>query len=103
MPRKPRLLVVDDSRSGRALVCELAEDAGYTIVGDVANASAGAAAAVRLDPDVVVMDWRMPELDGVGATAEILARCPTAVVVAFSSATTPRWPMHSGKPASRPM
>jgi hypothetical protein len=32
------------------------------------------------------MDWRMPEFDGVGTTAEILARRPTTVVVAFSSA-----------------
>ena len=44
---------------------------------------------VRLEPDVVLMDYRLPELDGVETTAAIRQRCPgTAVVVLTATAET---------------
>ena len=42
--------------------------------------------AVALRPEVVLMDWRMPRLDGVQATARIRQRLPEVQVVMFSSA-----------------
>jgi CheY-like chemotaxis protein len=84
--RRPHLLIVDDSASARALVREFASELGYAVVGEAPDGAAGVLAAVRLRPDVVVMDWRMPDMDGVQATREILAREPATRVIAFSSA-----------------
>lgn len=83
---RPRLLVVDDSEPVRELVSELASEAGFAVVGAARDGSAGVMAAVQLEPDVVVMDYRMPELDGVQATRAILERRPEIEVIAFSSA-----------------
>jgi CheY-like chemotaxis protein len=83
---RTRLLLVDDSVPIRRLVGELAVELGYQVVGEAGDGVAGAAAAVRLEPDVVVMDWQMPELDGVQATRVIHERCPAIEVIAFSSA-----------------
>ncbi len=45
-------------------------------------------AAVALEPDVVIMGWQMPDLDGLAATAAIRDRCPGVEVIA--AAATPR-------------
>lgn len=66
------VLVVDDQALIRSAVADLvgrAED--VTVVGEAADGRAGVDAARRLRPDVVLMDIRMPVLDGVAATREI--------------------------------
>lgn len=66
------VLVVDDQALIRSAVADLvgrAED--VTVVGEAADGRAGVDAARRLHPDVVLMDIRMPVLDGVAATREI--------------------------------
>ena len=67
------VLVVDDDASIRELLAlALAED-GYA----VAQAADGREALVQLDrssPDLVILDWRMPELDGVGFARELEGR-----------------------------
>jgi DNA-binding NarL/FixJ family response regulator len=68
-----RVLVCDDQalvRAGFAKLIEATE--GLTVVGEAADGAQAVEAARRLIPDVVLMDIRMPVLDGVAATAEIL-------------------------------
>lgn len=68
-----RVLIVDDQslvRDGLALIAGSAED--IDVVGTAENGRAGIEAALRLRPDVVLMDIRMPELDGISATAQLL-------------------------------
>jgi DNA-binding NarL/FixJ family response regulator len=84
--RAPTLLVVDDHASMRVLIRTLATGIGYQVVGEAADGRAGVTAALQLDPDLIVMDWDMPELDGVGATREIHRRRPAIDIVAYSSA-----------------
>ena len=78
--------MVDDSPSVREVVADLVISAGGTVVGQAADGAEALTAAVELRPDVVVMDWRMPVMDGVAATAAIRRRLPAVEVIAFSSA-----------------
>jgi CheY-like chemotaxis protein len=84
--RAPRVLVVDDNLAMRRVLCGLLEDVGMDVVGEAADGLEGVAQAEALRPDVVLMDWRMPGLDGLAATAEIRLRLPEVQVVMFSAA-----------------
>lgn len=68
------VLVVDDQSLIRQAVSDILADADdVTVVGAAADGAEGVAKAVELRPDVVLMDIRMPVLDGIGATAAICA------------------------------
>jgi DNA-binding NarL/FixJ family response regulator len=67
------VLIVDDQdlvREGLRMLLEAEPD--LRVVGEAGNGSQALAQARRLDPDVVLMDVRMPELDGVEATARLV-------------------------------
>ena len=84
--RAPRLLIVDDHAAIRDLIRVLATRLGYEVAGEAGDGRQGVSAALKLEPDVIVMDWNMPELDGVAATREIHHRRPAIEIVAYSSA-----------------
>ena len=73
-PGPIRVLVVDDQelvRSGFCVILDTVED--ITVVGEAANGEAALAAAVGCRPDVVLMDIRMPGLNGLEATRALHA------------------------------
>lgn len=77
-----RVLVVDDSATLRkALVQMLGEDPALQIVGEAADGVEAVAKAISLRPDVITMDVDMPQLDGLAATAAIMAEAPSRVLV----------------------
>jgi DNA-binding NarL/FixJ family response regulator len=81
-----RVLVVDDHpivRSGIASV--LASQSDFEVVAEAANGAEAIDAARSCTPDVVLMDLRMPELNGVEATARILADRPEVRVVVLTT------------------
>ena len=68
------VLVVDDQELVRTGLCTVLDrHAGIDVVGDAGDGRAAIEEARRLRPDVVLMDVRMPELDGIAATREITA------------------------------
>lgn len=69
-----RLLIADDHPVVRAgLVGLLSDEPDFAVVGDVADGEAAVRAAAQAHPDVVLLDLQMPRLDGVAATAAIVA------------------------------
>ncbi|MES2151318.1 MAG: ATP-binding protein [Pseudomonadota bacterium] len=71
--RGRRVLVVDDTDDSRLLLCRLLEPLGF-VLAQAADGAGAVALAASFEPDLIVMDWRMPGTDGVAATARIRAR-----------------------------
>ena len=84
-PGGARVLVVDDASSIRSEIRHLLEDAGLTVVGEGSHGAEGVTLARELRPDVVVMDVRMPILDGIAATGYITRELPDTRVIVFSA------------------
>jgi DNA-binding NarL/FixJ family response regulator len=77
-----RVLVVDDDDLMRAgLRSVLASDDAIEVVGEAHDGREAVGRAPRLEPDVVLMDVRMPELDGIAATSQLIAAAPAARVL----------------------
>jgi DNA-binding NarL/FixJ family response regulator len=66
-----RVLIVDDQPLIRRAVREILVDGGLDVIGEAADGDEAVTLARRLRPDVVLMDIRMPVLDGIAATARI--------------------------------
>jgi DNA-binding NarL/FixJ family response regulator len=82
-----RLLIVDDRpRTRRALRALLAAHAGFDVVGEASNGDEAMARVADLQPDVVLLDVRMPGMDGIAATAQMKSRWPAIRVVVHSMA-----------------
>lgn len=84
-----RVLVVDDQnlfRSGLASL--LAEDERVEIVGQAANGVEAVKQAARLKPDVVLMDIKMPDVDGIEATRQIVESVPGTKVLILTTFDT---------------
>jgi DNA-binding NarL/FixJ family response regulator len=85
-----RLLLVDDSdvyRSTLELLLEREE--GLEIVATAADGAAALRACAEGEPDVVLLDFRLPDTDGATLTAALLAAHPALTVVCLTAEATP--------------
>jgi len=81
-----RLLLVDDHQVVRiGLRTVLHNNQGITVVGEVGTKAAAVRAVKRLNPDIVLMDVRLPDGSGVEACRDILASHPTTRVIFLTS------------------
>jgi DNA-binding NarL/FixJ family response regulator len=81
-----RVLLVDDDDLMRAgLRSVLASDESIEVVGEASDGREAIGEIERLEPDVVLMDIRMPDLDGISATREVLASSPEVKVVVLTT------------------
>jgi DNA-binding NarL/FixJ family response regulator len=81
-----RVLLVDDDDLMRAgLRAVLSSDANVDVVGEAGDGRAAVESVRSLRPDLVLMDVRMPDLDGIAATREVLAASPDVKVVILTT------------------
>ena len=86
---KIRVLVVDDAVVFRRLVAEeIARDPALEVVGTAANGRIALARLTQVNPDVVILDVEMPELDGLATLKELRKTHPRLPVIMFSSLTS---------------
>ncbi len=82
-----KVLVVDDSSFFRRRVSEIInQDPALEVIDTAQNGREAVDKALRLQPDVITMDIEMPVMDGISAVREIMAKCPTPILM-FSSLT----------------
>ncbi|MCL4396200.1 MAG: response regulator transcription factor [Chloroflexi bacterium] len=84
--KRVRILIADDHPVVRTgLEGMLAGQAEFEVVGEATNGQQAVELADKLHPDVVLMDLRMPEMDGVAATSEIRRRRPDTQVLVLTT------------------
>lgn len=83
---KGSFVIVDDSGMSRAVLRELLEDDGYTVVAEAINGADGVEAYKKYKPDFITLDITMPVMDGIDALQNIMEYDPTAKVIMISAA-----------------
>ena len=99
LPPRPRVLLADDHTRLREALRDLLEETGFEVVGESGDGADAVAMARQLEPDIVVIDLRMPVLNGLDATRLIKdGRSATQVVVlsAFESPELERQAREAG-------
>src|SRR5437763_14532631 len=76
-----RIVLADDEAVIRLGLRAMLHDAGFEVVGTAANGQAAVLLAESTRPDVVILDIKMPELDGLEAARRIMAQSPAAIVM----------------------
>ena len=81
-----RVLIVDDHAILRmGLASLLASKSEIEVVGDASDGPSGIRKALKLKPDVVIMDLMMPGMDGIEATKELLAKAPESKILILTT------------------
>lgn len=81
-----RVIVAEDEALIRLDVVETLTENGFEVVGEAADGEEAVKMALDLEPDLIVMDIKMPRLDGISAADKIMKEAPCAIVMltAFS-------------------
>lgn len=80
------VIIADDQTLFREGIKDLLEDeAGITVVGEASTGPEAVAMAKKIKPDVILMDIKLPQMDGVSATRIIRKECPQTNVIMLSS------------------
>ena len=80
-----RVLIVDDHASFRRCARTLLESEGYDVVGEAADGASAVALAAELEPELVLLDIQLPDIDGFAVAERMLAKDPRLQIVLVSS------------------
>jgi DNA-binding NarL/FixJ family response regulator len=79
------LLIVDDHAGFRAAARQLLEAEGFDVVGEAEDGASALEAIGRLEPDVVLLDVQLPDMNGFDVAAKVTANGSGAAIVLVSS------------------
>jgi DNA-binding NarL/FixJ family response regulator len=88
----PTVLIVDDHAAFRAGARALLEADGYDVVGEAGDGQAGIEKARDLHPDVVLLDVRLPDMDGFTVAGRLTGNGHSPAVIVTSSSDDPLYP-----------
>lgn len=88
----PTLLIVDDHAAFRSTARALLECDGWNVVGEAGDGTSGLTAARTLKPDVVLLDVRLPDIDGFAVAERLAADGGGPAVIVTSSSDDPLYP-----------
>src|SRR5271156_5213234 len=84
-----RYLIVDDSVFARKSLAKMVEAFGGTVAGEAGDGCTAITGYARTNPDIVLMDITMPQMEGIEAVERIVPEHPEARIVVFSSGDFP--------------
>ncbi len=79
------ILICDDAAFMRMMIKDILTKNGYNVVGEAENGVKAIEAYTECNPDLVLMDITMPEMDGIGALKGIKEKDPNAAVIMCSA------------------
>jgi response regulator NasT len=79
-----RILVAEDEALIRMDLVEMLQEAGYEVIAQATNGEEAIALALEHQPDLAILDVKMPVLDGISAAEKIIATAPVLMLTAFS-------------------
>jgi response regulator NasT len=82
--RAVRILVAEDEALIRMDLVEMLQEAGYEVIAQASNGEEAIALALEHQPDLAILDVKMPILDGISAAENIIATAPVLMLTAFS-------------------
>jgi DNA-binding NarL/FixJ family response regulator len=88
----PTLLIVDDHAAFRSTARALLECDGWNVIGEAGDGTSGLSAARDLKPDVVLLDVRLPDIDGFAVAERLTAEGGGPAVIVTSSSDDPLYP-----------
>ena len=82
--QKTRILVAEDETIIRLDLVEMLSEAGYEVIAQAENGVVAVELAKLYKPDLVILDVKMPEMDGITAAEQIITLAPVLMLTAFS-------------------
>ena len=82
--KKVRILVAEDETIIRLDLVEMLTEAGYEVVAQAENGAVAVELAKLHNPDLAILDVKMPEMDGITAAEQIILIAPVLMLTAFS-------------------
>jgi response regulator NasT len=79
-----RILVAEDEALIRMDLVEMLQEAGYQVIAQATNGEEAIALATEYQPDLAILDVKMPVLDGISAAEKIISIAPVLMLTAFS-------------------
>jgi DNA-binding NarL/FixJ family response regulator len=83
-----RVLVVDDTEHVRAMLADMLSLDGFDVIGQAWDAASAVAVATETQPDIAIMDLRLPGTDGIEATRQLRQACPSTSVILYTAYLT---------------
>jgi DNA-binding NarL/FixJ family response regulator len=81
----PKILIADDNESLRTALREvLSKQQGWSVCGEATNGRSAVSMALELKPDIIILDFLMPLMNGLAAAAEISKQAPELPIVLYT-------------------